>query len=273
MNPFENINIPNNEDWTSIECGSDLVNDINLFFEQSWRYLDLETSDGILDRLSSDIDACHTATRESFAALNTEIFENGVNIINWGVWEERLLPQIWVNKSELVASVGNLPSEYTFRVSGDWIIFSDMEWNPFINYNKSDNTYSEPGIFTLKDSMDDNMNWVDYLFAEAALQKWETDEAYEAIDDVLKEWTIQIDELENPAMQESISRLYDIELNSFQKALNYFIDKSSISLFHQNPSMRRLSSWDFQITAILENWEHHVVNFHPNGEVESEHVF
>jgi len=121
--------------------------------------------------------------------------------------------------------------------------------------------------------MNDNVNGGDYVLAEEILQKWEFDEANNAIDWVLREWSIQIDELENPKAQENISRLYGIQLADFQKALQYFIQKSNILLFQKNPNMRMLSSWDFQISAILENWEHHIVNFHPNWEVESEHTF
>ena len=171
MNPFENINIPDNKDETSIECGSDLVTNINAYFEDNWRYLNQEDSQWILDRLRIDI--CYSQTRESFANLNTDMFENWINLV------------------------------------AGWI----------------------------------------------------------------GEWSIQIDELENPKAQENISRLYGIQLADFQKALQYFIQKSNISLFQKNPNMRMLSSWDFQISAILENWEHHIVNFHPNWEVKSEHTF
>jgi len=270
---FENINIPNNEDWTSIECWSDLMTDIKQYFEQTWRYWNQEDTEGILSRLWDDIDTCHRSTRESFAELNSEMFENGINLTSGGIWEERFLPQIGVNKSDLLNSVQDFPTDYTFRVSWDWVIFSDMQWNPIINYNKTDNTFSEPWMFTMNDSMEDNVDGWDYVLAETISQRWEADEANDALDEILKEGSIQIDELENPRMQENISRLYDLKLENFQRALHYFLDKSDLSLFHQNPDMRLLSNWNFQISVELNNWDLHVVNFYPNGEVESEHVF
>lgn len=273
MNPFENINIPNNQDGSSIECWSDLMTDINQYFEETWRYLNKEDTDGILSRLWDDINSCHLTTRTSFSTLNNEMFKSGMNLVKGGIWEEYLLPQLGVNKANLINSTTNFPDEYTFRTNWDWVIFSDMNWNPIINYNKTDATYSKPWMFTQTDSIADNIQGSDYVLSEAILQKQETDEANNALDNVLKEGSIQIDDLENPEMQESISRLYWLALADFQKALQYFTQKSDISLFHQNPTMNMLSSWDFQLSVILNSWEHHIVNFHPNWEVESEHTF
>ena len=74
--PEQGNNTPDNKDETSIECGSDLVTNINAYFEDNWRYLNQKDSQWILDRLRIDIDICYSRTRESFANLNTDMFEN-----------------------------------------------------------------------------------------------------------------------------------------------------------------------------------------------------
>lgn len=277
MNPFENINFPNEDNWTSIECGSGLTADINRYFESEGRYLNQEDAEGILSRLWDDINLCHNQTRESFADLNADMLGNGINLLHWGIWEERFLTDLNINKEDLLSSTINFPSEYSLRVSGDWVVFSDMEGNPIINYNAQEKAYSEPWFFTKTDSMDDNVNGAEYVLAEAMLEKWKTDEAEDSIDDILKEGSIQIDDLDNPASHETIARLYWIDPQVLSNALIYFSQKihNSPNLqSDQNPNMRILPNWDFQISINgLEDWDHHIVNYTMDWSIESEYTF
>ena len=272
MNPFENINIPNEENSTPISCGSDLTVSINQYFEEQWRYLNKTDTIWILDTLSLDIDSCHTHTKESLAAVNSEMYENWINVVNGWIWEERFLAELWIDKNILIADVTNFPEQYTLRVSGEWVIFSDMEWRPLVNYNRADWEYSSASWNTMTDNMSDNVDGGEYVLNEAFLQNSETDEANNALDAVLKEWSIQIDELEDPENQEYIARLYGLNTSVFRESLNYFLKKSGLSLFEENPDMKMLTSWNFQI-SVKNDSGHHIVNFTPNWDVESEYTF
>lgn len=275
MGPFENIQIPNESDGNAIECWSDLIANINEYFDQEWRYLNSEDVTWILDRLWDDNDSCQQEVKEWLAELNSDMFKNGVNLQAGWIWEERFLSDFWVDPSELKASIPNFPDQYSMRTSWDYIIFSDTEWNPLINLDTSSWVYEEPWYTTWIDNKDDNINWWDYVVTEAIIQNWKTNEANNEIDAMLEEWSIQIDELENREAHENIARLYNLDTAAFQNALQYFIEKSNISLFHQNANMRLLSDGNFQISADLYDfgWEHHVTNFFPNGELESEYTF
>lgn len=270
---FENINIPNQEEGAAPDCGSELISNINTQFEQDGRYLNNEEVTAILDRLNTDINQCQSDTREALASVNEEMFQNGVNIVQGWIWEERFLPELGIDKNSLLEHAQNLPREYTFRTSWKWIIFSDMDWNPIINYNSQDNTYEEPGMLTFQDSMDDNVQWSEYVLTEAMLERWEASEAVDWIDKILQDWPISIEGLNDPDMRNKTARLYNLTEENFTKILRNYIDTTGIYVLGTTPRMRLFENGDVQIAAQDNDWQTQIINYHPNGEVESSYQY
>ena len=246
MGPFEQINIPQVED-TDLTCWSDLVDSINEYFDQEWNYLNKEDIGWILNNLNTDIDSCQSNTTLELLALNENIYTKWIHIQSWSIWENRFLPEVWINKDALAAFLWEIPDSYTLRVSWETVVISNNEWTPLAEFSTETWEYSTPWWLTRKDNTSDNINWSEYVLTEAILQRKNVDEANSALDDLLEEETIFIDNLQDPETLELTAKMYEVNVEWFQWAISDFIARSEVPV-DNNFQIKKLTSWGFQIS-------------------------
>ncbi len=270
---------PNKSPENAITCKSDLVESIKKYFAETWRSLNKEDVISIINDLRDDIQSCEINAQNKFTELQADVFKRWINVQKWWVWEERLLPRFWVDRNELYSNVEELwmefPEKYTFRLSGKWIVFSDMQGKAFINYDTEQKIFEEPWYFTKNDDMSDNSDGFMHTLAKQLYTKNSINWLYKQVQSVLKEWSIEIKNLDDVKAQEHIAQLYGLNTDDFKKALAYFLTRFWTDPTEKNIHIRLFDNWSFQISHRNkeDEWKMQIVNFNAEGIIQSEYDF
>jgi len=264
MNPFENINLPQNDE-NSPSCWSEVVNSINRYFDQEWASLNKQEIAWVMNSLSNEIESCKSAAHEEFRALNKDMYSTWITINNDSVWEDRFLSDLWLTKPTLEEFLWKVPDTYTLRTTWNTVIVSNSEWKPIAEFDQVTQEIWKPGLFTMREDIADNINGTDYVFAEALIEREEDKDANALLEWFLWESPIFIDGLQEPETLRLTAEMYQIWEKQLKTALGDFIQRSSFNT--ENNFYFKKHIWGgFQISSKSTDWKTYLSNYQDNWE-------
>lgn len=127
MNPFENINNPQEGQQNSPSCISELRNNIHGMIQDS--RLTADEAQEINYQLSSSIDNCRAETHQEIQQSAREILKNGINIRAGEDSERRIWSYLGTDlmgiRNILLQQWIQVPDNYSIRDNEDYLVFHD----------------------------------------------------------------------------------------------------------------------------------------------------
>lgn len=159
MNPFENINNPQEGQQNSPSCISELRNNIHGMIQDS--RLTADEAQEINYQLSSSIDNCRAETHQEIQQSAREILKNGINIRAGEDSERRIWSYLGTDlmgiRNILLQQWIQVPDNYSIRDNEDYLVFHDENGKDIGTYNWQSHEIWSGWIFIWNDDRRDNM--------------------------------------------------------------------------------------------------------------------